>query len=115
MKNQNLLQTGPGNWICILLSQPPVIKGGANDMDKPIKEEFFYCKKETAEWIKKYLTYSNGDTKDAKHLKLASNPNTYTVTDYHSYVPIQVKTPPMHMLLGFITNIKVTTLNLLKT
>ena len=77
--------------ICLAKISAVVTGGGANDADKPLYEEFFIYRKEAAEWIQKYLTYSNGDTKDPKYLKLASNPNTYTITDYHSYVPIQVK------------------------
>lgn len=77
--------------ICLTKISVVVTGGGANDADKPLNEEFFFSKNEAAEWIQRYLTYSNGDTKDAKHLKLVSNSNTYTITDYHSYVPIQVR------------------------
>ena len=50
-----------------------VIAGGANDNDKQLQEEFYICSEETAEWM------------------LASNPKTYSITNYTGFVPIQVR------------------------
>ena len=68
-----------------------VTEGIPDKTDKAIPEEFLLAKKEGADWSQKYLTWSNGETKDSKHMKVASNPNTYAVPDYHNYVPVQVR------------------------
>ena len=48
---------------------------------KAIPEEFLLAKKEGAEWIMKNLTWSKDETKDSKHMKVASNPDTYAVPE----------------------------------
>ena len=39
-----------------------VVGGGVNGADKDLDEQFYICRKETAVWIKKYITFSVGDT-----------------------------------------------------
>ena len=68
-----------------------VIGGGVNGTDKDLDEQFYICKKESAVWIKKYLTFSDGESKSNQHLKQASGKETYSVTNYVGYVPNQVR------------------------
>ena len=59
-----------------------VIGGGVNNTDKVLDEQFYICKKESAVWIKKYLTFSDGESKTNQHLKQASGKETYSVSGY---------------------------------
>ena len=64
-------------------------------IDKPrgdvdIPEEAFIVKEEVAVWIRKHLTWSHGESRASKHLKVASNPDTYSVRDYAQFIPTQV-------------------------
>ena len=68
-----------------------VVGGGVNGADKDLDEQFYICRKETAVWIKKYITFSVGDSKNNQHLKQASSKESYSVTNYAGYVPAQVR------------------------
>ena len=69
-----------------------IVTGGATDgTDKVLDEEIYICKKESAVWIKQYLTFSSGENKANQHLKQASNKENYSVSQYNSYVPLQVR------------------------
>ena len=67
-----------------------VVKGGANDVDKALADEFFLCKEEMGVWTLKYLTVSEGSHKNNVHLKQASPSETYAVKDYNKYIPTKV-------------------------
>ena len=69
-----------------------VTAGNTDGLDKALNGQTYMCKKETAEWMKQNLTYSNAEDKNLKHLKIASNPNTYSVSKYTKYVPEKVFT-----------------------
>ena len=46
-----------------------IVIGGATDgSDKVLDEEFYICKKESAVWVKQYLTFSDGESKASQHL-----------------------------------------------
>ena len=69
-----------------------IVTGGAADgTDKVLDEEIYICKKESAVWIKQYLTFSTGENKANSHLKQASNKENYSVSEYNRYVPLQVR------------------------
>ena len=68
-----------------------VIGGGAAGADKDLDEVFYICKEETAVWTKKYITFSEGDSKNNQHLKQASSKESYSVPSYTAFVPTQVK------------------------
>ena len=57
-----------------------VIGGGVNGTDKDLDEQFYICRKESAVWTKKYLTFYVGDSKNNQHLKQASSKESYSVT-----------------------------------
>ena len=68
-----------------------VTGGGSNNADKVLDDAFYICKKESADWIRKYLTFSKGESKTTQHLKLPSSYDTYSVMNYASFVPVQVR------------------------
>ena len=68
-----------------------VVGGGINNTDKVLDEQFYICKKESAVWIKKYLSFSGGDSKSTQHLKQSSGKETYSITTCVAYVPNQVR------------------------
>ena len=68
-----------------------VIRGGEAGADKDLDEEFYICKEETAVWTKKYITFSEGNSKNNQHLKQASSKESYSVPSYAAFVPTQVK------------------------
>lgn len=68
-----------------------VVEGNEDGSNKAIPEEVILAKKEGAEWSLQNLTWSNGETKESKHMNVASNPNTYAIPEYFDYVPIQVR------------------------
>ena len=91
-----------------------VTEGNPDNSDKAIREEFLLCKKEGAEWNSKNLTWSNGETKESKHMKVASNPNTYAVPEYFDYVPIQVRNAEAGFINKFLVKHKGANGNLTK-
>ena len=69
-----------------------IVIGGATDgTDKVLDEEFYICKKESAVWVKQYLTFSDGDSKASQHLHQASSKENYSISQYNTYVPLQVR------------------------
>ena len=66
-----------------------VVQRNADGSAKALAAEAILAQKEGAEWRKKNLTYSYGVTKDYKHMKVASEPEAYTVSKYFEYVPSQ--------------------------
>ena len=68
-----------------------VIGGGVDGADNDLEEEFYICKEETAVWIKKYIIFSEGNSKNNQHLKQASSKESYSVPSYAAFVPTQVK------------------------
>ena len=68
-----------------------VTAGNTDGTDKALAGQTYMCKKESAEWMKENLTHSNAEGKNLKHLKMASNLNSYSVSKYTKYVPEKVK------------------------
>ena len=56
-----------------------------------LDEEAILAKREGAEWSLEKMTWSKGDTKDSKYMKVASSPDTYADPQYFDYVPIKVR------------------------
>ena len=77
--------------IPIALVSASVEAGNADGNATPIDAETILAKREGAEWSKDKLTYSKGETKDSKHMIVASEPEDYTVPQYYEYVPIKVR------------------------
>ena len=64
-----------------LVTYTAVIPAGNTDgTDKALNGQTYMCKKESAEWMKENLTYSNAEGKNLKHLNMASNPNSYSIS-----------------------------------
>ena len=55
-----------------------VIGGGAAGADKAV-------------WTKKYITFSEGDSKNNQHLKQTSSKESYSVPSYTAFVHTQVR------------------------
>ena len=72
--------------IYILKVSCVVVKGGANDVDKALADEYFLCKEEMGVWTLKYLTVKEGSHKNNVHLKQASPTETYAVKDNNKYM-----------------------------
>ena len=66
-----------------------VVAGNPDGTNKAIEEEAALTKKEGAEWSLEKLTWSKGDTKESKYMKVASNPDSYAVPQYFDYVPVK--------------------------
>ena len=83
-----------------------VTAGNTDGSDKALTGQTYMCKKESAAWSKKYLTNSNADGTNLQHLKMASNPDTYSVSNYTKYVPAKVKDSEAYKTLYFNKHIR---------
>ena len=68
-----------------------VPQGGTDNADANIPEEAFLVKKEGGEWALKHITWSEGESRASKHLKIASNQDIYSVSNYAQFVPNQAR------------------------
>ena len=81
-----------------LVTYTAVVTAGT---DKALNGQTYMCKNESAEWMKENLTYSNAEGKNLKHLNMASNPKSYSISKYTKYVPEKVKTSDDYKTLYF--------------
>ena len=79
--------------ICLIIIkiQATVIKGNEDGTaEKRLDDEYYLCKQETGTWAVENLVTSGGNHKKASHLKHAANPDTYPISKYYEYIPIDV-------------------------
>ena len=61
----------------------------SDDTDVDIPEDAFLVKNEVAVCTKKHMTHSKGESRAARHMNIASNPESYSVPDYAGFIPTQ--------------------------
>ena len=77
--------------IPIAMVSATVQQGNEDGTPKSLAAEAILAQKEGAEWSIENLTYSDGETKYYKHMKVASEPEVYIVPKYYEYVPIKAR------------------------
>ena len=63
----------------------------STNKSKTITAEYTWAMEEAAEWCKEYITFDEVKAKGVMMpLKIASDPETYAVSDYFEYLPLHV-------------------------